>query len=544
MKRSAAATVALFYTSIGMGAAQGGSAEQAIDRALKATYVPTVLVQRTGRDDPYGTQERKSMEQAARDFEEGLAHAAEQMTSEERELALANEAASIEGKLAAIAVDRRRHPEIYDEIMRSYVDPDWGPIQPRVMQTPVLRPEHVSEAYRLAWEFSLLMPASQAKHRAAEALGAIGNPASAITLLHACKVGARAGVLEALARMPSRAAGDAALEVLAIATEQWPLAADLQELYGDWPSMFFEMVGRLPLAKQSAWLEVARELQKTSPAFDQFSRGLRARLSIQRALEATRVTRPRLEATVQDSRDVEERLDQASRDLDAALAAAAEQMTPSELAAALGRETASIEAKLAAIAADRARRPHAYDEIQRTYVTRIQPLASAPPLEAKHVTEAYRLPWELLILTPGPRDASPGHEIRAAQALGAIGNPASAVTLLHAFDVSTDDKVPLTERVQAAQRLALDALAEMPSRPAAEAIATALRHGESYTDARYPEGKDWNPTAHVVATIAKMPQAKRAAWLAALRLPGEAEDPPAVQPFARALRARAGIDAQ
>jgi hypothetical protein len=526
-----------------MGAAQGDSPQEAIDRALKATYATTALGQPTVRDDPYGIEKRKRMDEAARDFEAGLTDAAEQMTSEERERALANEAASIGDKLAAIAVDRRRRPEVYDEILRAYVAPDRSPIQPRVLRTPGLRPEHASETYRLAWEFSLLMPASPAKHRSAEALGAIGNPASAITLVHAAKVGAREGILEALARMPSRPAGEGALEVLAIATEQWPLAAGLQELYGDWPSVFFEMVLRLPPARRSAWLDVTRDMEKTSPAVDRLSRGLRAHVSIQRALEGTRVTRALVEATVQDPRDAEERLAQASREVDTALAAAAEQMTPSELAAALERETSSIEAKLAAIAADRAHRPHAYDEIHRTYVTRSRPLASSPPLDAKHATETYRLPWELLILTPGPRDASPGYEVRAAQALGAIGNPASAVTLLHAFDVNTDEKVPLTERVQAAQRLALDALAQMPSRPAAEAIATALRHGESYKNARYPEGKDWDPLAYVLASITKMPPRTRAAWVAALRLPGEAQDPPALQPFARELRARLEIDA-
>jgi hypothetical protein len=77
----------------------------------------------------------------------------------------------------------------------------------------------------------------------------------------------------------------------------------------------------------------------------------------------------------------------------------------------------------------------------------------------------------------------------------------------------------------------------MPSRPAAEAIATALGHGESYLVGR--ERKDWNPTAYIVDKIAQMPQAKRAAWLAALR--EEPQDTPRIQPFARDLLARLAV---
>jgi hypothetical protein len=92
------------------------------------------------------------------------------------------EGRSIEAKLIAIARDRMLRPDTYQELVSIYVDvpKDTGSIAPGA---PRLRSEHMTEDYRLAWEYFLLRPPAETDpdrfpERVVAALAAIGNPVS------------------------------------------------------------------------------------------------------------------------------------------------------------------------------------------------------------------------------------------------------------------------------------------------------------------------------------------------------------------------------
>lgn len=97
----------------------------------------------------------------------------------------------IEAKLIAIALDRSKNLERYNNLHRYYfVVKQEGPIRPRVLHAPQLAPEHTTEPYRLAWEYLLLSPDSSkgvflSHYRALQALAAIKSTDSFITLKYA-----------------------------------------------------------------------------------------------------------------------------------------------------------------------------------------------------------------------------------------------------------------------------------------------------------------------------------------------------------------------
>ena len=97
------------------------------------------------------------------------------------------EGTNIRAKLALIAWDRRQNPEIYKELNALYLRSVGGMPGARAQHAPVPRPEHLSEKYRLAWEYLLLEPISGQPSelwnlRALQALGEINNSASLLTL--------------------------------------------------------------------------------------------------------------------------------------------------------------------------------------------------------------------------------------------------------------------------------------------------------------------------------------------------------------------------
>ena len=123
---------------------------------------------------------------AASERFDALLDAAAEMTAEpELPAVMAAEGTSIEAKLLAIAVARRRHPEPFAAIRQGYVAG-----QPRSWRSQAAPPptqEHASEPFRLAWELALLAPTPPKpspayRQSAAKAVGAIGNSASLITL--------------------------------------------------------------------------------------------------------------------------------------------------------------------------------------------------------------------------------------------------------------------------------------------------------------------------------------------------------------------------
>jgi hypothetical protein len=510
--------------AVRLSAAEKSPWHEAIESALSATYRAHPV--RSAGDD-FARRER-----AGREFDDALRAAFQRIQPEEWAAVVSRESESIRDKLAALAVDRERRHEIYDEIDKIYVTPAADAPQPRVLQTPLLRPQHAVETYRLAWEFYLLKPDSMAMDRAAEALGQIGNPASVITLRHAAQTGLGPLVLGALANLPSPAGAEATLHVLSAAEGRWGVAP---KPYGDWVTLFVEMVVRVPSARRAAWSDVMDEGGSSGALGERLARALRARDGIERALQATLVTRPRLEARPEGVA-APARLEQAAAELDAALSLVAAHVTTVEAAVALANEAESIEAKLKAIAVDRKQRPQNYDELFRTYVAH-----SPAPLAAtrKHLTEPFRLAWELVILAPNGGGSGADEARRAARALATIGNPASSVTLLHVFRLSSDTKLPVTESLDAVQRHLLDAFVELPNRQVAKDIATALRWARAYRIGHEPRGVDWDPIAHVVTAIARMAAPKRDAWRAIVHaVPPDSPEGPALEPFAGELRAR------
>ena len=112
---------------------------------------------------------------------------AAQMTPDLARQLAPQERSNIQAKLALIAWDRRQHPEIYQELDALYLRSVGGMPGARVQHAPVPRPEHLSEKYRLAWEYLLLEPVSGQPSelwnlRTLQALGEIKNNASLLTL--------------------------------------------------------------------------------------------------------------------------------------------------------------------------------------------------------------------------------------------------------------------------------------------------------------------------------------------------------------------------
>jgi len=115
---------------------------------------------------------------------------AAQMTPELAEQLAPLEGRDIRTKLALIAWDRRRHPEIYQELDTRYLRSVGGLPGGHVQQSPGVSPEHATEKYRLAWEYLLLTPVTGRPSdlwnlRVLDALDEIKDNASLLTLKQA-----------------------------------------------------------------------------------------------------------------------------------------------------------------------------------------------------------------------------------------------------------------------------------------------------------------------------------------------------------------------
>ena len=244
---------------------------------------------------------------------------------------------------------------------------------------------------------------------------------------------------------------------------------------------------------------------------------MRARLNIDRAVELTYLTPERVTAGGGDARLVRGRVDTAAAEFDAALTAAAEALGPDGVVVprrgpGWRQAKNGIVTRMGEIAVDRAHRPGRYQELQRTYVRRKEP----PSLMREHVNENCRLAWELLLVMPMSSDASSEFRSRAAEAIGAIGNPDSVTILAHAIDVLAREDVPPTSPGNEAQRRLMAALLRMPpSAAGAEAISTAvtdIRHQQ--TEHADKGGPRWDAKTYVVDAVVGMPAPARDAWLA------------------------------
>lgn len=202
-------------------------------------------------------------------------------------------------------------------------------------------------------------------------------------------------------------------------------------------------------------------------------------------------------------------LDAAARDFDRQLDAIADSMTPAAAAQAIAHESDSIEAKLAAIAADRKARPAVYAEIFGTYVAPSELLSQSgrPPAPSRaHATEPFRLAWEYVLLRPRSSDTAARYEDGAADAVGQIGNPKSIVTLVHLVRVSTQPGARI-DFAETRQRASLRGLIGIPTAEAAAAIGQSLRMIAAQQQA---PRLDWN--RFVVMAIDELPPAKRVQW--------------------------------
>ncbi len=121
---------------------------------------------------------------------------AEARSLEER-LALADDP-DRSGKLciAEIALDRKRRPQVYRELLAHYLES--GDPRRHVQIAGRLLPEHVTPALRLPFAYLLVAPLPsppvQLEERAAQALGRIGDPSSLEILVLAFRSTCRPGI--------------------------------------------------------------------------------------------------------------------------------------------------------------------------------------------------------------------------------------------------------------------------------------------------------------------------------------------------------------
>jgi hypothetical protein len=452
------------------------------------------------------------------EFQSALAAAGEEMSEEECTAGLGSERASMQHKLLAIAAYQRLRPDLFSKIAEYYSPSTTN----RAMFVRDLDRDHALESFRLVWEFRLLAPYWDLARQSVEALSQIANPASVSTLRYVQKIGrAPSASLLALAQIPCREAAEAVSEILGEAEQRSSPPSHPEEGEEEGPpnAILVESISGLIPEKRAGWLALLGDVEATQPAFARFSRAVRARLSTDRAVELTYVIPERVAAEGGDARLVRGRIDMAAAEFDAALTAAAEALGPDGVVvprrgARWGRERDGIVARMGEIAVDRARRRERYEELQRTYVRRNEP----PPLRRGHVSEDYRLAWELLIVMPVSSDASAEFRSRAAEAIGAIGNPDSAATVAHAISVRAHEDVPLSSTGNEAQRRLMDTLLRMPSTAGAEAVHTALRDIEHQQRWRAHEkregGPRWDAKTYVVDAVVGMPAPARDAWLA------------------------------
>lgn len=93
---------------------------------------------------------------------------------------------TLDNKIYAIARYKAQHPDLFEEIASKYV---YGVSNPsfRAPAAPQLESNHLTEPYRLVWEYFILMPPSgkmsaQYDRRISKALSIINNLASLVTL--------------------------------------------------------------------------------------------------------------------------------------------------------------------------------------------------------------------------------------------------------------------------------------------------------------------------------------------------------------------------
>jgi len=127
-----------------------------------------------------------------KEFDAALDRIAGLLTAEDERQAREYEGENIGAKLVLIAVNRRDHPEMYQEIFESYVKPQ-APIARGLPARPQLaKAEHVTPAHRLAWDYYVLRPrAGRWRYREVCMAASVeaGSVRSIITIEEFCRLG-------------------------------------------------------------------------------------------------------------------------------------------------------------------------------------------------------------------------------------------------------------------------------------------------------------------------------------------------------------------
>lgn len=111
-------------------------------------------------------------------FDSALASMAKSLKPGEIQDAAGKEDDDIRAKLVCIAVDRRDHPDLYNELLNRYAGGEYSaaretivpkgqaPIASHLAITPEVDDKHCHPAYRLAWEYLLINPSVQPRGEA------------------------------------------------------------------------------------------------------------------------------------------------------------------------------------------------------------------------------------------------------------------------------------------------------------------------------------------------------------------------------------------
>lgn len=170
-------------------------AQRALDRALASIAVTYQESPGKGRGSS-----RRHLHAAAKSFAVSLDQLAGHLTNEEMEKIHLLEANDIRAKLAVMARDRRDKIDLYESIENTYVvTMRKGAFSGQVAPPPRLVGSHLTEPYRLVWEYYLLSPMPEGATpmyipRVTQALSVIHGDASVRSLLHCFELTCRQGM--------------------------------------------------------------------------------------------------------------------------------------------------------------------------------------------------------------------------------------------------------------------------------------------------------------------------------------------------------------
>ena len=162
-----------------------------------------------------------------------------------------------------------------------------------------------------------------------------------------------------------------------------------------------------------------------------------------------------------------------------------------------------IQSKLVVLAIDRKQRPALYREIEREYLENVDnPRARFPQsrqLQAEHKTEMYRLPWEYILLRPTMGTDAAFHDGNARNALAAIGNGASILSLAYSCRMASKGEQRLNPKIEDRERLVLGGLGAFVNQQGLKAILQCLE----WTEAQWQDERRWQPVSYAAALLKK-----------------------------------------